>query len=292
MRGWFWPEPAAGLVIHSAAAADPYQPVAVSPLPSVRKADDLIVHYIRPEPDHVSARPENVLVYMPVTELVARNSVIHDGARTGFFAFLDRAECGSTDAQAVVALMHLIGWVDNEIQVDNAEYWAAKSAAAGNAYGQWVLAWAKLEKSDYQEGLDSLIKSAEQGFAPAISYLADFALNGVIVPMDRDLAIELAATGASLGHEYGRALTAELDKRGYSGFLRMIYSILFFPLVNKFRGLSYLIRLKTYDLNRLSYARALVVENEIRRKLKGETVDSKYEKQLYDFLPTTRRKSR
>jgi hypothetical protein len=229
---------------------------------------------------------------MPATELEAKKSVIHDGARAGFFAFLDRAESGSSDAQAVVALMHLIGWVDNEIQLDNAEYWAAKSAEAGNAYGRWVLAWTRLEKSDYQEGLDSLIKSAEQGFAPAISYLADFSLNGVIVPMDRNMAIELAATGANLGHEYGRVLTAELDKRGYSGFLRMIYSTLFFPLVNKVRHVSYRIRLKTYDVNRLSYARAFVVENEIRRKLKGEMVDSKYENQLYEFMPTTRRKSR
>ena len=149
---------------------------------------------------------------MPETELAARKSVFYDGARAGFFAFLDRAECGSSDAQAVVALMHLVGWVNNEIQLDNAEYWAVKSAEAENAYGRWVLAWTRLEKSEYQEGMDSLIKSAQQGFAPAISNLADFALNGVIIPMDRGMAIELAAAGGSLGHEYGRALTAELGE--------------------------------------------------------------------------------
>jgi len=65
----------------------------------------------KPSSVTVTNEPDNIIVYLPASEALARKTILAEGARAGFFEFFERAACGSDDAQAVVGLLYLIAWL-------------------------------------------------------------------------------------------------------------------------------------------------------------------------------------
>ena len=242
----------------------------------------------RPSKDAVATRPDNYLVYLPRSESAARRTFLFENPREGFFAFLDRAEGGSADAQAVAGLMYLLGWVNGTPDLDAAEYWAEKSAKEANPYGLWVQAWIHLERERYADGVDCLLDSASLGFSPAVYALGIFALNGVLVQKDTDFAVSLLNKAARMGHFSAKRILATFKRSGAMGLLRLLYSIFVLTPLLALNNLTYSFRPGVFGEDRLIYVRSIVIENAIRRK-SGELVDPIYERTLAELFPSAQR---
>ena len=225
---------------------------------------------------------------MPASEMQARSITLQQGARAGFYAFWKRAESGSSDAQAVLALMYLIGWVDERMVLDEATFWSAKSAQSGNAFGQWVNAWAVLEASEFDKSIENFILSAEQGFAPAIYTLGTFCFNGVIFGRSPSQGLRLIEEAARKGDYTAKALVARLYVRGQAGLINMLYGAAVLTPLHKLRSFLYRFKREKFKEDRLFYARSIVLENKIRRETRGEYVDQKYENRLAKLIPSSR----
>lgn len=99
---------------------------------------------MRPTPCQVSNKFLAVPIYLLASGDIARRWYIEKRCRDAFFAYLDRAEAGYPDAQAVTAFMYLIGYVETDDRLKSAIYWATKASESDYAYGRWVLGWALL----------------------------------------------------------------------------------------------------------------------------------------------------
>lgn len=209
---------------------------------------------------------------------------MYQGARAAFFSFYESAEGGSADAQATIALMFLVGWVNREEKVDLAEYWARKSAEQDNAYGMWVLAWALIEKGEFSGGFERLLLSAERSFAPALFSLSTLLFNGAIAPRDRLLGLRLASTAARLGHHSAKVFIAESYRRGEAGSYKVVYGNLLAFYYQHVKRWIYLLMPGKFGSDQLIYARQMIIENEFRRKFRGDLIDPKYEKRLSDLI--------
>lgn len=235
----------------------------------------------------VCAEPVALPIFFPKSEDEARGTYLLSGPRAGFGHFFARAAAGSADAQAVLGNIYLNGWVDGQCLPEEAEAWALQSAEKGNAYGQWVLAWAYLEQDNLGDGISALFASADQNFSPALYHLAIFHLTGTGMQKSEGLGIKTLLKAAELGHQMAIRTIDHYRSLGYFGHWARALSIALLPLVRIVRYLRLLLFSRKFDEAGLTYVRSLLVENRIRRKYGGEFLRMELETRLQDLIRNT-----
>jgi TPR repeat protein len=241
------------------------------------------VTFPNPRPEQVCDKYIPAPIYLPWSEQRARQ-LFHGGrVKDAFFAYLNRAESGSHDCQAVVAFMYLLGYVDCDEKFQGAIHWARISSKGGSAYGHWVLGWALLESNNYSDGLSNLFTAAGKGFSPALFSLASFALHGVLLNKNYLHARDLVTIATHLGHHGAKESYHLKCQSGEFGVWKRILSFITVPQPLRMKLVT------AFDSDRtgerwLIYYRAIAFESEFRRDIKGEQVSSKLADQVEDLM--------
>ena len=228
----------------------------------------------RPTDNQISDSPILAPIYFPREEEDARKAYLFNGPIEAFRKFYDRAESGSADAQAVIACMYLNRWVDDEKSIEIASHWARLSSDSGSPYGQWILAWALLERGLVVEGMRAMLVSSDQGFAPAYFNLGSFLMNGVGFKKNEAMGMAAFSKAASLGHHGAIDVMEYARKNGYYGFWSMVVARITTPIVGPIRYTIRLLFGRKFGSDRLIYLRNIIVENAIRESLGDENIDS------------------
>ena len=242
----------------------------------------------KPNSIKVSNEPDNILVYLPASEALARKTMLAEGARAGFFEFFERAVCGSADAQAVIGLLYLIGWIDGQPQFEEARYWSQRSAQQDCAYGMWVNAWDNLETENLWEGSQQMMLAAESGFPPAICNLGSFCYNGIFLPQSASLGLQLFRQAAKMGNHTAKTMIMVLYRSGQHGLVAKLFGSTVLTAKLSICNFFQRLRRAAYDIDGLVYARSLAIENMLRRKRFGEKIESTYEIRLAQLIPSTK----
>ncbi len=203
---------------------------------------------------------------------MARTIYITSGPEAAFDEYLARAEAGSAAAQAVVAFIYLNKWIDDDAYLEVSTRWARLSAEQNNSYGRWVLAWALLERDNAFDGVQAMLEAAEDNFAPAQHHLASFLVNGVMFPKNLETGFELFRIAADAGHNSALRMLESGYKLGVFGTFKKISTKLSQPLLRPFRFIHWFLFKPKFSENDLVYARALHVENALRRKYGDENI--------------------
>lgn len=238
----------------------------------------------KPRLGEVAESPVLLPIYLPHSEHLARRAFLNNGPRTAFFEFHTRAELGSSAAQATVALMYLFNWVADSDSLGCAKYWATKSAASGDEYGQWVFSWVLLEEQRLAPGIQQMLLSAEQRFTPAIHHLGLFLANGVGFSKDITLGMKLVQMAARMGHHASKIFMMQYYKTGRAGLLNQIVFMRAWQVGEFFDPIVRILPGKLFGPSRLIYYRQVIVENAIRRDMQGETIGHELENKIQDLL--------
>ena len=238
----------------------------------------------KPAEERVTRTYIDLPIFFPESEEVAKSTYLLAGPRAAFAKLYDRAVRGSANSQAVLANCFLNGWVDGKCLPNEAKVWAKKSAAQGNAYGQWILAWACLELDDIGDGLAAMFDSADQGFAPALYHLGLFHILGVGVQTAEGAGIQMLGAAAGAGHELSIRTIEHYARIGKFGSLAVLKSLVVTPLVRPLRYLKWILFKRKFSADQLSYVRSLIIQNSIRRRYSGEFIAIEPESRLAEMI--------
>jgi hypothetical protein len=233
------------------------------------------------------ASPPDTPIFLPMSELAARETYFRKGKQEAFLEYLDRANAGSATAQAVVSFMYLSRWVNDKSYLDKAASWAGLSADQGSAYGSWVCAWALLEQHHVRNGMSRLFEASERGFSPALYDLGMFLFLGVVLPKDINAGMSLFESAAALGHYTARRSLEAGFKLGVRGQLRRFWTIVVQPILKPLRFIHWIFFTRKFTEKNLVYVRSLHVRNSILRDVMGKEVSFELEEQLDKLVAKT-----
>jgi len=138
---------------------------------------------------------------------------------------------GSDNAAALLTLLDSRGALDGGQYASAALERCRTSAAAGNAYAQYVMGWVNRKLGMSAEAFRCL-KSASVGmFLPAMIDTARFAAGGAgVKTQDPQAALQIMWTAHKMGHRAALTFIARYWMKGAAGwFARLAGLLLYFP---------------------------------------------------------------
>jgi TPR repeat protein len=181
----------------------------------------------RPDP----WRLMNFPLYIPLEGAELIETLDKSGSQ-GFMADLARrAELGATWAAAALGFIELQGGEAGTANFSNAERFCTPPAHAGDAYAQYVLAWAALGQNREAEALRWMKRAATSGnFRPACADLGRFYVDGVgIDAPDVDTGMRMLWGAHSLGYKASLLFICDTYRRGRRGFLGRLAACVIAP---------------------------------------------------------------
>jgi len=91
-----------------------------------------------------------------------------------------------------------------------------------------------------------------------------------------------------MGNHTAKTMITVLYRSGHHGLVARLFGSTVLTAKLSIGDFFQRLRRGAYDIDGLVYARSLVVENMLRRKCRGEKIESTYEIRLAQLIPSTR----
>lgn len=153
------------------------------------------------------------------------------GAAEFLFDLDRRSKLGSAWASCVLGYIELSSATGKGKRTERARALTTRHAEYGDAYAQYVLAWASFIDGEHGAALEFMTHAGMQGFPPALLDLALFAWLGVGVPApDPAAAMRLLASARHAKHSGEWLRRCGFYRSGKFGALRRILGVLLEPI--------------------------------------------------------------
>ena len=151
---------------------------------------------------------------------------------SGFLTELDRrSQLGSAWASSLLAYIELSNATEEGLRTARARTLTTRHAERGDAYAQYVLAWALFIGGEHGSAIEYMTRSAVQGFPPALMDFALFAWLGVSESApDPSTAMRLLASARRAKHSGEWLRRCGFYRSGKYGAAKRILGIALEPI--------------------------------------------------------------